>query len=103
MASRARRAGQYGSNLKVAFGVSAFATAFGLGFGGLNLYMHNKQMKLNYEEERRMALRELKLGTITKEEYDSLWCHKDPAYIQEQRKRIAQQQHRGHNTMDTKR
>eukprot|EP00469_Lotharella_globosa_P013318 CAMPEP_0167776160 /NCGR_PEP_ID=MMETSP0111_2-20121227/2971_1 /TAXON_ID=91324 /ORGANISM="Lotharella globosa, Strain CCCM811" /LENGTH=83 /DNA_ID=CAMNT_0007666177 /DNA_START=9 /DNA_END=260 /DNA_ORIENTATION=+ len=64
------------SNAKVAMIIAGAAGFFGLSWGALSFTMHNKQMRRNYDEERRIALENLALGIITKEEFDSLHCNK---------------------------
>eukprot|EP00466_Bigelowiella_natans_P013617 jgi/Bigna1/141488/aug1.63_g16196 len=73
--ARGRR--RFGSNLFVAAGLTALATVFGFGYGGLTIHLHNKQMRRNYEEERRIALENLMLGNITKKEFDALHCNRE--------------------------
>mmetsp|Transcript_16870 Transcript_16870/g.23605 ORF Transcript_16870/g.23605 Transcript_16870/m.23605 type:complete len:88 (-) Transcript_16870:37-300(-) len=72
MASRAS------SNLRVAAALGVIATIVGIGYGSLSFHLHNKQMRHNYAEERRIAKEALALGNITRQEFDALHCNQTP-------------------------
>ncbi|GAB5356867.1 hypothetical protein AAMO2058_000325300 [Amorphochlora amoebiformis] len=63
------------SNIATAAGIIGVCTAVGVGYAGLTVKMHNHQMRKNYEEERRIAMEAYKLGTITQQEFQNLYCN----------------------------